>query len=287
MMAGGCGGRSNKGTIGETEDRTTQATSSAPSSLVDGSLRSAALAANFPDTSSDGSAASRIRHMGAGIQDVDWARLWLGSRLYPYCCIAHCTEDIYLLAAFLRLSEVSEIDGDSVKLLFRTLKFMRLCDYTVEDICSILAHTSSYFIDTWTLCGSQMDASEVGNVLATLIFIAHCYVQDETCPLHIWHKHLFRKYCPLKTLNAAVIRLLQIRHYLLRLSNDELAQRYDRLIKALRLPKMRRYYSDDGSNADEGAGVNSQMSGSSNDVAGMCGMMGGMSVQVLDDPRGG
>merc|ERR1712060_636718 len=51
--------------------------------------------------------------------------------------------------------------------------------------------------------------------------------------LHIWHKHLFRKYCPLKVLNAAVIRLLQIRRHMLRLSGDDLNQRYTRLIKAV------------------------------------------------------
>jgi len=213
-------------------DRLTQVASSAPSSYVDGSLRSTTLAMSFPDTSSDGSAASRLCFETAASQDIEWDRLTFGSRLYSYRGYAHCADDAYLLDRFLVLTELRDIDGDSVKLLFRTFKFMRLCDYTVEDICSTLAHASSYFIDAWNLCGNQMDTSEVGNVLATLTFIAHCYVQDETCPLHIWHKHLFRKYCPLKTLNAAVIRLLQIRRYMLRLSNEDLAHRYERLMKA-------------------------------------------------------
>ena len=78
-----------------------------------------------------------------------------------------------------------------------------------------------------------MDPSEVGNVLTTLMFIAHCYVQDETCPLHVWHQHLFRKYCPLRTLNAAVVRLIEIRCYVLRLDSRGLSTRYTALWKAV------------------------------------------------------
>merc|ERR1712113_372365 len=82
--------------------------------------------------------------------------------------------------------------------------------------------------------GSQMDHSEVGNVLVTLMFIAHCYVQDETCPLRVWHQHLFRKYCSLKTLNAAILRLLEIRQYVLRLETKELQRRFSYLLAAVR-----------------------------------------------------
>lgn len=146
---------------------------------------------------------------------------------------AHCADDVYLLGCFLELTHLQDIDGDSLKLLFRGLRLLRLCDYSVEDICSILAHASSYFIDAYKLCGSHMDASEVGNVLATLMFIAHSYVQDETCPLHVWHQHLFRKYCPLRTLNAAVMRLLEIRRFQLGLEQKDLSDRYNKLSRSV------------------------------------------------------
>lgn len=201
----------------------------AASSLPDSSLRSTTIAASLP--SSDGSAC--MPTVSFGPREVTWQDLHLGEKIQPYMNYAHCIGDIYLLARFLELTELPDIHGDSVKLLFRTLKFLRLCDYTVEDICSILSHASAYFLDAWGLCGSQMDASEVGNVLSTLTYVAHCYVQDETCPLHIWHQHLFRKYCPLKTLNAAVIRLMQIRRYVLRLTSEDLNYRFGRLKDAL------------------------------------------------------
>jgi hypothetical protein len=134
----------------------------------------------------------------------------------------------------LELSELAEEDvtGDSIKLLLRVFRFLHLCDYSMEDICSILAHASVYFRDVFKLCGDQMGSSEVGNVLATLIFIAHCYVQDETCPLHMWHKHLFRKYCALNTLNAAVMRLLEIRRHMLRLESKTLDHNFRSLLQA-------------------------------------------------------
>lgn len=195
----------------------------AGSSAPNSSLRSTTIAASLP--SSDGSTCMQ-RAASVGMHEVVWPDLHLGERIQPYQNYAHCVGDVHLLARFLELTEVPDIQGDSIKLLFRTLKFLRLCDYTQEDICSILAHASAYFTDAWVLCGSQMDASEVGNVLATLTYVAHCYVQDETCPLHIWHQHLFRKYCPLKTLNAAVIRLMQIRRYVLRLTSEDLNYRF-------------------------------------------------------------
>mmetsp|Transcript_90174 Transcript_90174/g.252075 ORF Transcript_90174/g.252075 Transcript_90174/m.252075 type:complete len:261 (-) Transcript_90174:339-1121(-) len=199
-----------------------------PSGYADGSLRSTTLAMNFPDTSSDGSDASRARAHHGGFQ-IEWGRLTFGMRMCPYRRYAHRADDVYLLDRFFVISELADIDGDSVKLLLRMLKFMWLCDYTAEDICSTLAHASRYFVDARCL---QLGDGEVGYILATLAFIAHCHVHDETCPLNIWHKYLFRKYCPLKTLNAAVIRLLEIRHFLLRLSDEDLSSRFNRLMEA-------------------------------------------------------
>lgn len=176
--------------------------------------------------------ASEVGEEPRGFEAIAWNELRYGGRIKALRAYAHCVGDVYLLDAFLSLAELPDIDGESVKLLLRAFKLLRLCDYSVEDLCSILAHASAYFIDAFGLCGSVMDASEVGNVLATLMFIAHCYVQDETCPLHVWHQHLFRKYCPLRTLNAAIIRLLEIRRYVLRLDSQDLSTRYVSLFKS-------------------------------------------------------
>lgn len=146
--------------------------------------------------------------------------------------IPYSPDDLPLLLCFLELAGLRGVEGDAVKLLLRVLRFLHQCDYAVEDICSILSHASAYFADAYSLCGSTMDANEVANVLAILVFVAHCYVQDETCPLQVWHRHLFRKYCSLKTLNAAVVRLLEIRQHRLRLEPEDLNQRFAHLLQA-------------------------------------------------------
>jgi len=167
-------------------------------------------------------------------EDFSWNDIRLGHRLQPYRQYAHCADDIHVLAAFLELADVDDVNGDCVKILLRAMKLLHLCDYSAEDICSTLAHASYYFLETFSICGKNMDLSEIGHVLVCLIFIAHVYVQDETCPLHVWHQHLFRKYCPLRTLNAAVMRLLHLRDHMLRLPDKDLSDRYMMLMQASR-----------------------------------------------------
>jgi hypothetical protein len=75
-----------------------------------------------------------------------------------------------------------------------------------------------------------MDAQEVANAIVTQMFIAHAYVQDETCPLRIWHEHVFRKYCSLKTLNAVVMKLIEIRGHRLRVDRKDMLKRYKYLV---------------------------------------------------------
>lgn len=168
----------------------------------------------------------------AGTAEVPWDNLSFGVQIHPYLGHAHRLLDVSLLSCFLEIGRVDEISGESVKLLLRTLKFLRACDYQNEDICCILAHASAYFIDAFALCGNSMSSSEVGNVLAILIFVAHSWVQDETCPLRFWHQHLFKQYCQLDVLNAAVIRLLEIRGYILRLEREEVTWRFMQLKEA-------------------------------------------------------
>jgi hypothetical protein len=183
----------------------------------------------YPGTSST----SATRHQQAGTDTrFHWGIERITRYLLPYREYAHSGEDINLLARVLELCRVSEADSETAKLLLRAIKFLRLCDYSSEDICSTLAHATAYFVDAFSLCGNQMDSCEVGNVLTTLMFIAHCYVQDETCPLHVWHQHLFQKYCPLRTLNVAIVRLMEIRRYVLRLEQDDFDRRYFSLLQA-------------------------------------------------------
>jgi len=115
---------------------------------------------------------------------------------------------------------------EMLRLVLRAMKLLHFCDYSHEDICLILAHTSVYFQKTYAKCGMQMDSREIANAAVLQMFIAHSYTLDETCPLSVWHQHLFAKYCSVRTLNSVVIRLLNIRGYRLKLEHKDMTKRY-------------------------------------------------------------
>lgn len=168
-----------------------------------------------------------------GRHTIQWDQIWLGNRIQSYQRYAGCADDIRLLSHFLKLANIPDINGASVKLMLRVLDFLRNCDYSFEDMCSMLAHASAYYLDVLAVCGDRMESSEEGNVLAILIFIAHSWVQDENCKLAVWHRHLFKKYCSMTTLNEAVLHLLKIRP-VLRLEDDDLDRRFTYLLSAAR-----------------------------------------------------
>lgn len=134
---------------------------------------------------------------------------------------AYCPEDVRILKEFADLIGLKKATKEFVRPMLRAMRLLRLCDYPAEDICCIMAHAVSYTKRVFEVCGADMDANEVGNVTVTLLFIAHSYTMDEVCPLKVWHQHLFKKYCTLKLLNAALFRLMKICEFQLRVSDDE------------------------------------------------------------------
>jgi hypothetical protein len=146
---------------------------------------------------------------------------------------AHTPSDLAILSRFL---DLQLLDGHNslaidppkglLRLVLRAMKLLHLCDFQHEDVCCILAHTSVYFRSTYKACGHQMDSQEVANAVVAQMFIAHSYIQDETCPLRVWHEHIFQKYCSVKTLNAVILRLIEIRAYRLRVDRKEMMKRY-------------------------------------------------------------
>lgn len=170
--------------------------------------------------------------------NIVWDDLSFGAQIEPLQRHAKNADDIYLLNTFLELSKVTDVDACAVKLVLQALMFLRGCSYSSVDICSILAHASAYFADVYALCGDFMGPSEVANVLVTAMFVAHSYTQDETCPLRVWHQYLFKRYCSLKGVSAASMRIMSIRGYVLRLPDDELAEKNKALWSAIGSPML-------------------------------------------------
>jgi hypothetical protein len=176
------------------------------------------------------------KRYGSTGAEVAWEELYLGHKIKPYFGHAHCADDARLISRLLEIVQAPSIGGTSVRMLLRSLKFLRLCDYSIEDICSTLAHASAYFAEAFPKDRIRnVDKNEVGHIFMTYMFIAHCYVQDETCPLHVWHENLFADYCNTKTLNAAVIKLMEMRGYVLRLDGADLHERFESLLTIVRV----------------------------------------------------
>lgn len=157
----------------------------------------------------------------------------LAHKIWPHRGRAYRPSDVQLLERFLVLSRVSDVNDDTVKLLLRALKMLWCLDYSNEEVCSILAHASSYFLSIFSICGGRMSCTEEGSVLVALMYLAHTWVQDETCRLGVWHNHLFSRYCSLDTLKKTVFKLFEMRQFTLRVEAHDLSSRHEALAQAL------------------------------------------------------
>jgi hypothetical protein len=156
-----------------------------------------------------------------------WQRIELNQKY------AFAEADIYLVFVYIELAVQGDVPDSAIKLLLDAVKLMRQCEFEVDDICSVLAHASAYFRSIYATCGNYMDDDEKGYILAALVYLAHTFVIDENCPLKYWHKRLFRRYSVLKVLDAAVMRMLKLLNYRLRVDETELNPLYERLQQAV------------------------------------------------------
>merc|ERR1712136_9013 len=67
----------------------------------------------------------------------------------------------------------------------------------------------------------KMNANETAHVSVLLIYLAHCFLLDVNCPLRCWQQSVFRTYCSLKVLDAALFRLFETQNFSLMLSQEE------------------------------------------------------------------
>lgn len=134
--------------------------------------------------------------------------------------------DANIISRFVDFSGKRMLDLVSFRNCLRVMHFLRACDYAEEEIYSVLVHASVYMMDASAKFGARMTPIEWSNVMVALVFIAHSYVLDETCPLSKWHRYLCRDYCSLHVLDAAVLRLMATRRYVLRVDSKILEYRY-------------------------------------------------------------
>lgn len=145
---------------------------------------------------------------------------------------AHYPEDLMLVQRFAAILGQSsdhhtleraedKVTENLYKLVLQGVQLLHLCDYHYADVVLVLAHATVYFRTTFHLIGHQMSEHEAAHVCVLLIYLAHTFLLDETCPLRCWQNHIFRKYCSLKVLDAALFRLFKMRGYKLRITPEE------------------------------------------------------------------
>jgi hypothetical protein len=121
--------------------------------------------------------------------------------------------------------------GSAVRLVLRCLRLLHLCGYCKADIELMVAHASSYLKDLLEdlekKTQPRMGLQEVAHVFCLLMYLAHSYIEDQNCPLKVWHEHLFKRYCDLKTLSSAVMQILQQLAFALRIEPSELQERLE------------------------------------------------------------
>lgn len=122
-------------------------------------------------------------------------------------------------------SSLDEIETN-VKLILRTLRLLHLCGYPREDIEMIMAHAISYLESIIGInMAKHMELTEVAHIFVLLLYLAQTWIEDEALSLSVWHKHLFKNYCDLSTLDEAIIKLLENVTYRLRIPNHRLKTR--------------------------------------------------------------
>lgn len=110
-------------------------------------------------------------------------------------------------------------------ILHRVIQFLQSCGYFRIDILSMFVYASCYLDE---MCLKEVALSPLDQIHSFLlyVFLAHCYTQDECCPLKYWHQSLFKHTCSVRYLNESLFRLQRSRDFKLRVENDILKAKY-------------------------------------------------------------
>lgn len=137
---------------------------------------------------------------------------------------------------FLRLSSVPH-DDSLIDVMWRCVVLLRRCGFADEDVCSVLAHASAYMATVVAAAGDGgINLAETRNLLLVCMYAAHSFVLDSECPLRVWRQFAMDQAVSLRSLNMAIVHLMKVRGYKMRVSEASLSDRYSRLVMAASAP---------------------------------------------------
>ncbi|CAE7210932.1 unnamed protein product, partial [Symbiodinium sp. KB8] len=103
----------------------------------------------------------------------------------------------------------------------QSIRLLRACSFCGHDIEVTLAYACAYFRRVLPSLIHRVGSLEAVHIVVLLIYMAHSFVLDETCPIGEWHKYVFKKYCSLKKMDSALFHLLELLKWRLMVDDDE------------------------------------------------------------------
>jgi hypothetical protein len=123
-------------------------------------------------------------------------------------------------------------DRVSRELINRMVRMLRLCNYPLDSINSVLAASLALFEQVCQALpagGKNMVAVERTAIAILSCYLEHTYILDETCPLHYWQARIYVDYCSVKELNLAVVKILKLLKYRLSVTPEAVAAYLEKL----------------------------------------------------------
>lgn len=140
---------------------------------------------------------------------------------------AQIPADVHICIRFCEEAELDPFSQGAITLM-RLIRMLHKAQFPIENIIWILALALCQFQRSLKRL-SVMGRRERANVCVLHAFIAHSYLEDETCPLKVWHANIFQNYCDLSTLQDALFKLLMLQDFTLSANPQQVK------MKALRL----------------------------------------------------
>lgn len=162
-------------------------------------------------------------------EKVDPEKAALRAKLHRY---AYSPSDVGLCEKFADMVCIEPNSVNARVMLVRMVRMLQLCDYTLDDVVAILSLASVHLDAIFAACPGRMEDMERASIAVLQCYNAHCYLQDEACPMKYWRKNIYGEhYCSIRVLNAAAMKVFKILKFKLYVPEEERLQR-EQLLRA-------------------------------------------------------
>lgn len=117
----------------------------------------------------------------------------------------------------------------------QTIKLLQACHFCSHDIVLCFSYACSYAGRVFPLMAGVLGDAEAVHICILLVFLAHSFILDETCPMREWHKHIFQRYCSLKKMDTALFSVFSMLEFHLSIPAEE-AKYFQLILRRIREP---------------------------------------------------